>query len=133
MIEGVIRLLNKMSQHEKKPSMNVILILQKGEFFVERFLTKKKKRKKNKPWNKEANILQEEFSKNCVTICQICGGSSDTTHTVSITENLIFDSTFVHALPLNKKSLDVCVGSNAEYTGCPLAYRVTHNGSKAYW
>ena len=41
MIEGVIRLLNKMSQHEKKPSMNVILILQKGEFFVERFPTMK--------------------------------------------------------------------------------------------
>ena len=98
MMEEVNKLINKMTQDEKKPLESLLEILRKANFSLERFPTTKRKRKKNKSGKEEANILLEEFSKNCVTICQICGGSSDTTHTVSITDNFFYLTVLLNML-----------------------------------
>ena len=124
--------MNKISHNELYPIRIVNNILRKAGFSVERFpkgQKSKKKRKCNHPslaLKNDVNILLEEFNEDCFTICQLCAGNSDTTHTVSIADNWIFDSNFEHALPLQNDSLDKCVGSDVEYTGRPTAYKVSY-------
>lgn len=57
--------------------------------------------------NLELSQLQTEFYNKAVVTC-LKGSDQKTDHTVTIYSGWIFDSTFTHALPLSKESLDHC-------------------------
>ena len=87
------------------------------------------KRKRNDSF-KTLNVLPPTFDKGLFCLCQICGSDYDINHTVTITENWIFDSNHEHALPLGQDGMDVCCSTKNEYIfyeKCTLVYKFVHN------
>jgi len=65
----------------------------------------------------------EDCSNNMYMVVSILDSSGNESHAITVSDNLIFDSNEVYALPLCQANLDRCVSSNLfDATACSIAY-----------